>query len=119
MEHAHPEALAELEDVPNAIRSQVKDHGSGHFYWKGKSLTHLHVDPSGVHADAKIGVEWVRRRVTFQSEKTDFLALIERQIETLKLRIRGGDLVADEEVRHMDADLVIWLREACLERRRC
>jgi hypothetical protein len=76
MEHAGPEALTEPEDVLKAIlsRSRVKEHRPGYCYCKGKSLMHFHVDPSRVYADAKIGVEWVRRRVTSQAEKTDFFS---------------------------------------------
>ena len=86
MEHADPETLAELEDLLNALRShtEVKEHRPGYFYCKGKSLTHFHVDPSGLYADAKTDGRWVRLRVMSQPEKQDFLALIEREIGNRK-----------------------------------
>ena len=41
------------------------------------------------------------------------------ELETLKLRNRGAELVADAVLRYVGPDLVIKWREACLERRRC
>jgi hypothetical protein len=82
MEHAGPQALAELTDLVEAIRAnpEVKEPQPGYFYCKGRALAHFHVDSSGLYADARIGKKWSRVRVSAPNERAEFLAMLEVEI---------------------------------------
>ena len=63
MRHATSEALDELEPLLERLRSEpgLVEKRRGVFYRRSKAFLHFHEDPSGLHADVRLGEE-VRTR---------------------------------------------------------
>jgi hypothetical protein len=78
MKHAGPEALDQLEDLLEELRSVagLVEKKRGVFYRKSKAFLHFHEDPSGLHADVRFGADFERRRVETEKERAVLLGLV-------------------------------------------
>jgi hypothetical protein len=76
MKHAGPEALSALGGLLGEIRKGegVVERRPGVFYRKGRAFLHFHEDPSGLHADMRIGAAWERVRVETGAERQALLS---------------------------------------------
>ena len=76
MKHAGPEALSALGGLLGEIRKGegVVERRPGVFYRKGRAFLHFHEDPSGLHADMRIGAAWERVRVETRAERQALLS---------------------------------------------
>jgi len=78
MKHAGPEALSALGGLLGEIRKRkgegVVERRPGVFYRKGRAFLHFHEDPSGLHADMRIGAAWERVRVETRAERQALLS---------------------------------------------
>ena len=75
--HARAEALDELEPFLQRLRAvpRLVEKTRGVFYVRSKAFLHFHDDPSGLHADVRLGPEFSRVRVQTTGERD---ALLER-----------------------------------------
>jgi hypothetical protein len=81
MKHAGSDALRELSDLLSAIRMRgPKEPRPGVFYRKGQAWVHFHEDKAGLFADIRVGKEWERFCVSDAKGRTDFLAMIDRNL---------------------------------------
>jgi hypothetical protein len=75
--HAGAEALDQAKPFLERLRAVPglveKTHGV--FYFRSKALLHFHEDPSGLHADVRLGADFSRFRVETAEERD---ALLER-----------------------------------------
>ena len=78
--HARSEALDELEPLLEALRTEpgLNERSRGVFYRGRKAFLHFHEDPSGLHADVRLGAGFERVRAATAGER-----------EALLVRIRG------------------------------
>ncbi len=78
MKHAGQESLDQLEDLLEELRSSpgLVEKKRGVFYRNSKAFLHFHEDPSGLHADVRVGADFERRRVETGKERAALLALI-------------------------------------------
>lgn len=78
MKHASEETLDHLEPFLCELRSVdgLVETKRGVFYRKSKAFLHLHEDPSGLHADVRLGEDFERQRVETEDERAAFLAKI-------------------------------------------
>ncbi len=78
MKHACQEALDQLDDLLEELRSSpgLVEKKRGVFYRNSKAFLHFHEDPSGLHADVRVGADFERRRVETGKERAALLALI-------------------------------------------
>ena len=76
MKHAGPEALSALGGLLGEIRKGegVVERRPGVFYRKGRAFLHFHEDPSGLHADMRLGAAWERVRVETRAERQALLS---------------------------------------------
>ena len=76
MKHAGPEALNALGGLLAQIRRRegVVERRPGVFYRKGRAFLHFHEDPSGLHADLRLGAAWERVRVETRAERQALLS---------------------------------------------
>ena len=76
MKHAGSEALSALGGLLDEIRSRegLVERRPGVFYCKGRAFLHFHEDPSGLHADMRIGAAWERVRVETGAERQALLS---------------------------------------------
>ena len=76
MKHAGPEALSALGGLLDEIRSRegLVERRPGVFYRKGRAFLHFHEDPSGLHADLRLGAAWERLRVETRAERQALLS---------------------------------------------
>ena len=76
MKHAGPEALSAVEELLAGIRGHqgVVERRPGVFYRKGRAFLHFHEDPSGFHADMRLGAAWERVRVQTGAERQALLS---------------------------------------------
>lgn len=89
MRHARPPALDELDDVIVSLRALggMTERTRGVFYRGSKAFLHFHEDRAGLFADAKIGDDFTRFRVSTGKERAAFL----RAVRTfLQARAKGG-----------------------------
>ncbi len=77
MQHASSAALDRLEPLLEELRSlpQLVERKRGVFYRRSRAFLHFHEDPSGMHADVRLGDAFERVRVESESEQK---ALLER-----------------------------------------
>jgi hypothetical protein len=75
--HARAEALDELEPFLDRLRAVpgLVEQTRGVFYMRSKAFLHFHEDPSGLHADVRLGPDFSRVRVQTAGERD---ALLER-----------------------------------------
>ncbi len=78
MRHATSEALDELEPLLERLRSEpgLVEKRRGVFYRRSKAFLHFHEDPSGLHADVRLGEEFERVRVETDGERKRLIARI-------------------------------------------
>jgi len=76
MKHAGSEALSALGGLLDEIRSRegLVERRPGVFYRKGRAFLHFHEDPSGLHADLRLGAAWERLRVETRAERQALLS---------------------------------------------
>ena len=76
MKHAGSEALSALGGLLDEIRSRegLVERRPGVFYCKGRAFLHFHEDPSGLHADLRLGAAWERVRVETRAERKALLS---------------------------------------------
>ena len=76
MKHAGPEALSALGGLLDEIRrgEGIVERRPGVFYCKGRAFLHFHEDPSGLHADLRLGAAWERVRVETRAERQALLS---------------------------------------------
>jgi hypothetical protein len=74
---ARAAALDELEPLLQSIRSVpgLVERKRGVFYRRSRAFIHFHEDPSGMHADVRLGETFERVRVQTNEERN---ALLER-----------------------------------------
>jgi hypothetical protein len=78
MKHAGPEALQTIEPLLRELRALpfLVEKKTGTFSRGAKAFLHFHEDPTGMHADVRMGDEFTRHRVETTAEQTEFLALV-------------------------------------------
>jgi hypothetical protein len=76
--HARSEALDELEPLLGELRRvpDLVERTRGVFYRRSQAFLHFHEDPSGLHADVRLGEEFLRLRVETADERARLLALV-------------------------------------------
>ena len=79
MRHARAEALDELEPFLERLRAVpgLVEKKRGVFYVRSKAFLHFHEDPSGLHADVRLGPEFTRVRAETAEERDALLARID------------------------------------------
>jgi hypothetical protein len=80
MKHAGPEALDTLDALLRDLRKLpfLVEKSRGVFYRSSQAFLHVHEDPSGMHADLRVGDDFDRYRVQTKSEQARLLALVRR-----------------------------------------
>jgi hypothetical protein len=63
--------LDELRSVPGLVEKKP-----GIFYRKSKAFLHFHEDPSGLHADVRLGTDFERVRAETGAERESLMARI-------------------------------------------
>jgi hypothetical protein len=78
MNHAGEEALDQLDGLLEELRSTAGliEKKRGVFYRKSEAFLHFHEDPSGLHADVRVGAEFERLRVETKKERAALLTLV-------------------------------------------
>jgi len=78
VKHAGESALDQLEPLLIELRSVegLVEKKRGIFYRKSAAFLHFHEDPSGLHADVRLGEDFDRYRVETGSERSTLLKLI-------------------------------------------
>jgi hypothetical protein len=76
---ARAEALDKLEPFLERLRAVpgLVEKTRGVFYLRSKAFLHFHEDPSGMHADVRLGPEFTRVRAETAEERDDLLARIQ------------------------------------------
>jgi hypothetical protein len=76
---ARAEALDGLEPFLERLRAVpgLVEKKRGVFYVRSKAFLHFHEDPSGMHADVRLGPEFTRVRAETAEERDALLARIE------------------------------------------
>ncbi|HYI61614.1 MAG TPA: hypothetical protein VEW93_07395 [Acidimicrobiales bacterium] len=71
MRHATSAGLDELEPLLRRLRDvpALVEKKRGVFYRGGRAFLHFHEDPSGLHADLRLGSEFERLRVQTRQEQ--------------------------------------------------
>ena len=79
MRHATAAALDELEPLLTRLRSLpgLVEKKRGIFYRRGRAFLHFHEDPTGLHADARLDVDFERFRVQTPEEQDALVGRIE------------------------------------------
>lgn len=79
MRLARKDALDELEPFLERLRAVpgLVERKRGVFYVRSRAFLHFHEDPSGMHADVRLGPEWTRVRAETADEQGALLARIE------------------------------------------
>ena len=79
MRLARAEALDGLEPFLERLRAVpgLVEKKRGFFYVRSKAFLHFHEDPSGMHADVRLGPEFTRVRAETAEERDALLARIE------------------------------------------
>jgi hypothetical protein len=78
VKHAGPDALDRLEPFLVDLRkvSGLVEKKRGVFYRKSAAFLHFHEDPSGLHADVRLGEKFERFRVETVRERSKLIAAI-------------------------------------------
>ncbi len=78
MRHATAETLQEIEPLLEKLRSVpgLVEKRPGIFYRRSRAVLHFHEDPSGLHADVRIGEEFERVRAETDMEREALMARI-------------------------------------------
>ena len=78
MKHAGEEALASAEPLLDELRTVpgLVERKHGVYYRKSRAFLHFHEDPSGLHADVRVGEDFERMRVETEAERAALLALV-------------------------------------------
>ena len=78
MKHADSETLHQLEGLMEQLRELdgLKEKKRGVFYRKSRAFLHFHVDPTGLYADVRLGLDFERHRVTTPQEQRALLAQV-------------------------------------------
>ena len=81
MKHAGPDALDAAEPFLCQLRTipRLVEKKQGLFYRNSKAFLHFHEDPSGLHADVRLGVDFERLRVETKAERAALLSLLRSQ----------------------------------------
>jgi N-acetylglutamate synthase-like GNAT family acetyltransferase len=76
--HARAPALDELEPLLQQLRHQpgLVERSRGVFYRASRAFLHFHEDPSGLHADVRLGDDFERVRVETDDERTVLLTRV-------------------------------------------
>jgi hypothetical protein len=76
--HATAAALDELEPLLIGLRTipGLVEKKRGIFYRQSRAFLHFHEDPSGLHADVRVGLDFQRFRVETPEERRAFLERI-------------------------------------------
>ena len=79
MRLARKEALDELEPFLERLRAVpgLVERKRGVFYVRSRAFLHFHEDPSGMHADVRLGPEFTRVRAETAEEQDALVARIE------------------------------------------
>ena len=82
MRHVTEHGLDELERLLARLRTVegLVEKKRGVFYRRSKAFLHFHEDPSGLHADVRLGDSFERLRVQTQKERATLLAAVRRAI---------------------------------------
>jgi hypothetical protein len=77
--HARTEALDDLEPFLERLRAVpgLVEKKRGVFYVRSRAFLHFHEDPSGLHADVRLGPEFTRVRAETADERDALLARIQ------------------------------------------
>jgi hypothetical protein len=77
--HARAQALDDLEPFLERLRAVpgLVETSRGVFYVRSKAFLHFHEDPSGLHADVRLGPEFSRFRVETEKERDELLTRIQ------------------------------------------
>jgi hypothetical protein len=77
--HARTEALDGLEPFLERLRAVpgLVEKKRGVFYVRSRAFLHFHEDPSGLHADVRLGPEFTRVRAETADERDALLARIQ------------------------------------------
>jgi hypothetical protein len=77
--HARAPALDELEPFLERLRAVpgLVEKSRGVFYVRSTAFLHFHEDPSGLHADVRLGPEFSRFRVETEEERDELLRRIQ------------------------------------------
>ncbi len=79
MRLARKEALDELEPLLERLRAVpgLVERKRGVFYVRSRAFLHFHEDPSGMHADVRLGPEFTRVHAETAEEQDALVARIE------------------------------------------
>ena len=88
MRHAGPATLARIAPLLEELRVRpaLREQRPGVFHLKSSAFLHFHDDPSGVYADVRFADEFVRLRVTTESEQSDLLEQIDGCVSRIESR---------------------------------
>lgn len=79
MKHAGPDALDRLDPLIARLRALpgLRERGRGVFYRRSRAFLHFHEDPTGLHADVRLGGDdFTRLRVETEDERDELLSMI-------------------------------------------
>jgi hypothetical protein len=78
VKHAGQETLDGIEPFLSELRAipGLVEKSPGVFYRKSKAFLHFHEDPSGLHADVRLGAAFERQRVETADERAVLLTQI-------------------------------------------
>jgi len=78
VKHADARALDRLEPLLRELRTvdDLVEKKRGVFYRRSRAFLHFHDDPSGLHADVRLGDDFQRVRVETDPERAELLALV-------------------------------------------
>jgi hypothetical protein len=76
---ARAQALDELEPFLERLRAVpgLVEKARGVFYVRSKAFLHFHEDPSGLHADVRLGTDFSRFRVETEEERDELLTRLQ------------------------------------------
>jgi hypothetical protein len=80
--HARAAALDELEPVLARLREfdGLVERTRGVFYRRSRAFLHFHEDPSGLHADVRLGADFERFRVQTPAEQAALVEVVGRAL---------------------------------------
>jgi hypothetical protein len=80
--HARAAALDELEPVLARLREfdGLVERTRGVFYRRSRAFLHFHEDPSGLHADVRLGEDFERFRVQTSTEQDALVQIVGRAL---------------------------------------
>jgi hypothetical protein len=84
MRHAGAAALDDLEPLLAELRALdgLTERSRGTFYRGSRAFLHFHEDPTGHHADVRLGVDFERHRVQTKAEQRAVLTKVRRALRT-------------------------------------